>query len=109
MIGLAQELFPGTIMVDSVLTQRCLSGSICEKHGASPRVKAPCIADTDGDDFRDIDLFRFTARAESCDIAFLWSRGMNLLPEKGFVEPRKRRGQDAPSDWEFEALNYALR
>lgn len=108
MISLASDMFPGAIIVDSVLTQRCLKGSLCEKHGASPRVKAPCITDTDGIDFRDIDLARFRARAKGCDIGFLWSRGMNLLPEQGFVDPRKRQGKDAPSRWEFQALRSAL-
>jgi hypothetical protein len=110
MISLASEMFPGTIMVDSVLTQRCLKGSVCEKHGARPRVKSPCLVDTDGISFLDIDISRFTASAASCDIGFLWSRGMNLLPEKkGFIDPRKRKGKDAPSEWEFEAVSSALR
>lgn len=111
MITLAREMFPETTLVDSVITQRCLRGTVCEKHGAAPKVKSPCILDTDGVDFRDIDLSLFASRARNCEMGFLWSRGMNLLPEgsKGFVDPRKRQGKDAPGRWELEALGFALR
>lgn len=110
MLSLAREMFPGTTLVDSVVSQRCLPGSVCEKHGAAPKVKSPCIIDTDGVDFRDIDLSRFTSKARQCEIGFLWSEGMNLLPKEGkeFIDPRKRKRKDAPSSFEFEALGYAL-
>lgn len=111
LLSLAREMFPGIPLVDSVMMQKCLDGFVCEKHGKSPKVKAPCIIDSDGDDFRSLDLEGFKKLGGDCEISFLWSRGMNLLPEKpqGFVDPKKRSGKDAPSAAEFRALREALR
>jgi hypothetical protein len=108
MFTLAGDMFPGSILVDSVLTQQCLPGSVCEKHGASPKVKPPCIVDTDGIDFRGLDLSRFKGSAELCEMGFLWSRGMNLLPEEGFIDPRRRSGKNGPSKQEIESLRFVL-
>jgi len=108
LLELAGELFPGVPLVDSVMTQRCLKGFICEKHGASPKVKSPCIIDSDGDDFRDINISRFQAAGGECEVSFLWSKGMNLLPPTGFIDPRERKGADALSRSEVRALRRAL-
>jgi hypothetical protein len=102
--------YPKEVLVDSVLTQKCLPGYICEKHGAYPKVQPPCITDTDGVDFLELDLERHAAASPQCEARFLWHPGFNLLEEnpmkKQFIDPLKRR--KAPSRWSLLALAMLL-
>jgi len=109
MLAIAQEVFPGGVFVDSVLTQRCLPGLVCEKHGLRPRLSGlDCIGDTDGEDFISGDVFTFAERTKDCQAAFLWSFRFNLLDPSlsGFQPPRERT--NAPEAWEFDNLRLLL-
>lgn len=109
LLSVAREVFPGGTFVDSVLTQACLTGPdvVCEKHGAAPRLSAPCVADTDGDDFQAIDVDRYRARTSRCQTAFLWGMRFNLLDGSGrFVPPPERTTRPTRAD--FAALRYWL-
>lgn len=102
--------YPKEVLVDSVLTQRCLPGYICEKHGDYPKVKPPCITDTDGSNFLELDLEYHVARSPQCEARFLWHPGFNLLEEnpmqKKFIDPLKRKR--TPSQWSLVALAALL-
>lgn len=75
----AAEVFPGVPLVDSVLTQKCLPGAICEKHGSGARVPAGGIIDSDGEDFRAFDSEAWIARNRGAIQAHGWIPGFNLL------------------------------
>ena len=100
----AQRAFQYYRYVDSVVGKRCLPGLICEKHGARPRVNAPCIVDTDGQDYR-----AGFSSPRHCEASFLWWPGANLLHpgRSSFVPPRERT--NAPTERDFEQLKRALR
>lgn len=80
---------PNCILVDNPFRRSCLPGFICEDHGANPRLSAPCIADLDGTDASEVNLNKWLAKYQHCDIRFVWSRWMNCLSDR-FVDPRKR-------------------
>jgi hypothetical protein len=109
LLSVARGLFPDGVFVDSVLTQRCLPDLLCEKHGAAPTVRPPCVADLDGDDAREVDLEKFRARTRLCEASFVWLRPLNLLPEgtHPFVPPSLRTR--LPTAAHFELIRRWLR
>ncbi len=97
--------------VDSVLSQRCLDGYICEKHGDSPKyaLGQRCISDLDGKTLFEANLESLKRRSEQCEAIFYWSTGFNLLPfgYKGiFISPQDRRHRFP--GWELEGLRQCL-
>jgi hypothetical protein len=107
----AKTILPDFVFVDSVLTQKCLPGLVCEKHGFSPRCNPAvqeCLADTDGDDFRTMDGDRFLLATTGFVMACLWSPSMNCLDEsRSSFEPPPTRTH-CPTQGDFEALRYWL-
>lgn len=108
LLTVAREVFPGGVFVDSVLTQRCLNGTICEKHGLRPRLAAPCIADTDGESFIGANIHDFERRTRACEAALLWDFAFNLLdPSRTTFQPPLER-TSRPGKWEFDNLKVLL-
>lgn len=97
--------------VDSVLSQQCIEGYICEKHGDTPIYLSgqPCISDLDGITIFDANLQSLKRLSEQCEAIFYWSTGFNILPYgyKGqFIPPLERRFK--VEGWEFEGLRQCL-
>lgn len=97
--------------VDSVLSQRCLEGYICERHGDSPRYLSAqrCISDLDGITLFEANLESLKSRSEQCEAVFYWSTGFNLLPigyEGPFIPPMDRRHKSPRG--ELEGLRECL-
>jgi hypothetical protein len=97
--------------VDSVLSQKCLEGYICERHGDSPRyVKGQrCISDLDGITLFEANLQSLKSSSEQCEAIFYWTTGFNLLPygyEGRFIPPLERRHK--LPEWELEGLRQCL-
>jgi hypothetical protein len=110
LLAVAREVFPNGVFVDSVLTQRCLTGPdlLCEKHGLKPRLSPPCVGDTDGQDWISGDLATYRQRTAACEAAFLWSPRFNLLdPARLTFQPPRERTH-APGRWEFDNLRSVL-
>lgn len=105
----ARLVFPDGKFVDSVLSQKCLPGLVCEKHGRLPRLPAgECIADTDGDSFDQIDMDAFIERTRQCRAAFLWAFRFNLLDvTSGSFQPPLERSHPPTAD-DLEYLRYWL-
>jgi hypothetical protein len=102
--------FPAARLVDNPMGEaRCLKGTVCERHGAAAEVEAPCIVDTDGEDYRDGLPLHYGAHCEGG--AMLWQKRFNLLSTSsgasGFVDPRERTA--APTHRDFRELRRALR
>lgn len=98
--------------VDSVLSQRCLDGYICERHGDRPRFKKGqrCITDLDGVTMFEGDMEAFEKASVSCEAAFYWTFGFNLLDygyRGPFILPAGRKVR--AKSWEFEGLEILLR
>lgn len=108
LLVVAREVFPEGVFVDSVLTQRCLPGTLCEKHGSHPRLSPPCIADLDGVDAREVDIGKFRARTAQCEASYIWLRELNLLSDipGPFVPPPQRT--NAPTRRVFDLLRRWL-
>jgi hypothetical protein len=111
LLEIAKKHLPEEALVDSVLSQRCLKGLICEKHGDSMRYAATqrCISDTDGLSLFDADIDKLRNRSKQCEAIFYWSMGFNLLKygHKGsFIYPYKRSHK--AYDWEFEGLRACI-
>lgn len=106
----ARKVFPGATFVDSVLTQHCLPGLVCERHGDRPYFPPgqDCVADTDGSDFLEVDVDAYAARANGCRAAYLHTPRFNLLAvtRKSFQPPLERTTRPTRAD--FEALRYWL-
>lgn len=107
----ALRFFPADSIVDSVLTQKCLKGTICERHGDAPKfVKGErCIADLDGISLFDANIEGLNKAAEQCEAIYYWTPGFNLIPSGytgPFVEPFKRT--HAAYAWEWEGLRACL-
>ncbi|MFN4894200.1 MAG: hypothetical protein ACK5HO_00265 [Pseudomonadota bacterium] len=107
----ALKFVPQEQVVDSVLTQKCLKGLICEKHGESPKFLPGqrCIGDTDGVSFLGTDIRQFKAATSQCEARFYWAYGFNLLDPSyrgAFIAPYRRKEQ--PTGWELEALGTCL-
>lgn len=97
--------------VDSVLSQRCLGGYICEKHGDAPRYAKSqrCISDLDGITLFEANLDVLKRRSEQCEAVFYWTTGFNLLPfgyAGRFIPPTQRKHR--AYEWEFEGLKACL-
>ncbi|MBX9584736.1 MAG: hypothetical protein K2X87_30905 [Gemmataceae bacterium] len=104
LLRVAREVFPDGVFVDSVLTQGCLKGLVCERHGSRPRLSPPCVADLDGRDAREVDVAGFARRTAGCEASFVWARPFNLLPpdpSTGFVSPRARTAAPTRADFDF--------
>lgn len=80
---------PSCIVVDSPYRQRCLRGTICEKHGENPGVASPCIVDMDGTDGATIDVKKWLERYSYCDLRYYWEPWMNCIRGE-FIDPRER-------------------
>jgi hypothetical protein len=95
-------------LVDSVLKQRCLSDTICERHG--DRFSFPdtqrCIVDTDGIPMCKMNRKRFHDTSRQCELQFYWTGGFNLLEGSRFIDPLKRNGKI--SDRELWTLGRLL-
>jgi hypothetical protein len=76
-------------IVDNPYQQRCLPGYTCEKHGVNPGLSAPCIVDLDGIDGQLVDMKKWVAKYQHCDLSFYWELWMNCIRGE-FVDPRKR-------------------
>jgi hypothetical protein len=111
LLEVAKRHFPEKVLVDSVLSQGCLKGLICERHGDSVSYLPGqrCISDTDGIPFSDANLHGLRSSSQSCEAIFYWSTGFNLLPygySGKFIYPYDRRHRMA--DWEMEGLRQCL-
>lgn len=99
LLALTAQRFPECQLVDNPHRKRCIPGTICEVHGDRVgRVRAPCIADLDGNDGRDVDLKKWMRDTAQCRLQFYWELWMNCLPfdfARRFPDPRQRecRGQ----------------
>jgi hypothetical protein len=82
-------------LVDSVLKQRCLSNTVCERHGDrfSFEEGQRCIVDTDGIPMSSINQSSFLRGSIDCELAFYWTNGFNLLEGNRFTDPLKRKGR----------------
>lgn len=111
--NLTSIMLPGCRLVDSVYRRPCLRGAVCEKHGAAPRVPRPCITDTDGASVEDIEVGQFLAASKHCELAYIWSAGLNCNShhQTTFVDPRKRDCQKNSANFEELArwLNVTTR
>jgi hypothetical protein len=97
--------------VDSVLSQKCLEGYICERHGDAPQYAKGqrCISDLDGITLFEANLQSLKSRSEQCEAIFYWSTGFNLLPigyDGPFIPPMERRHRFPK--WELEGLRQCL-
>ena len=90
--NITRDLLPGCSLVDSPHRRPCLPNTICESHGAAPRVKRPCIADMDGAPAEGEDELKFLRATKRCDLSLLWGLGLNCNTALGqkFIDPRKR-------------------
>lgn len=69
---------PSCIIVDNPLRARCLRGTVCERHGITPNLRKPCIADLDGTEAKSsLDLQAFATNTKQCDVRFYWTAWMN--------------------------------
>lgn len=89
-------------LVDSVLRQRCLSNTVCERHGDrfSFREGQRCIVDTDGIEMSVMNRKRFFNQSKACELQFFWAGGFNLLQKRQekFIDPLVRKGKVASDD-----------
>lgn len=107
--SIASSHLPECSLVDSPHGRPCIKGLVCEKHGASPSLRAPCVSDLDGISVEQVSVRNYLRQTKSCDLRFIWSRGLNCLPPDGspFVDPRKRHC--AHSEGYFKGLARHLR
>ena len=87
--NLVSAAVPSCNVVDNPYRRRCLRGTVCEKHGINPRLSAPCIVDLDGVDGRVVDMEKWVAKYQHCDLSFYWELWMNCI-RGDFIDPRKR-------------------
>lgn len=80
---------PSCTIVDNPFRRRCLPGYVCEKHGEDPKLSAPCVVDLDGIDAADVEINKWLAKYQHCDLRFIWNTWMNCISDK-FIDPRKR-------------------
>lgn len=101
-------------IVDSVLSQKCLEGYICERHGDRPRFRrgekdSRCITDLDGVTMFEGDMEAFQNASKDCEAAFYWTFGFNMLDygyQGSFIPPSQRKAR--PKKWELEGLEILL-
>jgi hypothetical protein len=104
MLDETARVFPNYPLVDNPVGMNCIRGYVCEKHGVNPSLQAPCIADTDGDDFR----VQFPIRKSQCVAQMLWQPEMNLIDPRfnGFQSPLQRT--NAPTVRDFRIVREAI-
>ena len=88
--NLVSAAVPSCNIVDNPYRRRCLSGAVCERHGVNPSLSAPCIIDLDGIDGTTVDVKKWVAKYQHCDLQFYWEYWMNCIRSEKFVDPRKR-------------------
>ena len=79
LLEIAAEEIPACQLVDNPLKKSCLPGYICETHQVKKSKPAPCIADMDGVDQRDVDLAVWRELHKHCLLMFKWQDWYNLL------------------------------
>lgn len=99
---LTAAYLPACTLVDNPLRGSCLRGYVCERHGPSPGLKAPCIADLDGIDAKEVSVPEYLRQTKSCDMSFIWSLGLNCNSHhsQAFIDPRKRDCAQSEADIE---------
>lgn len=90
LFGLVSRRLPSCVPVDNSYKQRCLPNTVCEKHGADPKLSQPCIADLDGEDGKGVDLAAYKANTKDCLVRYYWTGWMNCIASGAFVDPLKR-------------------
>jgi len=96
MLSIAKRTLPhrNGQFVDSPIIYGCLRGTICERHGVTPRFKGACISDNDGTELTRSSLSSYLQATKSCESRYYWTRAFNLLPPvskgAGFVMPKER-------------------
>ena len=82
---------PGCIIVDNPLRASCLRGTVCERHGITPNLRKPCIADLDGTEAKSLlDLKAFATNTKACELRLYWSAWMNCN-SGAWLPPSKRQ------------------
>lgn len=79
LLRIAGEEVSACHLVDNPLKKSCLPGYICETHQVNRSKPAPCIADMDGVDQRDVDQTEWRNTHKHCLIRFKWQDWYNLL------------------------------
>lgn len=104
MLREARKVFPDGVFVDNPVAGPCMPGLICEKHGVNPSLRAPCVSDTDGSDWRE----EFPVLKPQCMAQYLWEPKFNLINPtfKGFQPPRER--SNAPTVRDFRRVREAI-
>lgn len=89
---ITRRVLPSCTLVDNPHRRPCLPNTVCESHGATPRVKRPCIADMDGAPAESEDERKFLRVTKQCDLSFVWGLGLNCNTalSQTFIDPRKR-------------------
>ena len=100
LINRVSNTLPNCSVVDNPYRQRCIGGTICEKHGTNPSLNRPCIVDLDGIDGQTVNLRRYVALYKHCDLTYYWESWMNCI-RGDFVEPRQRNCKYHRSIFEF--------
>lgn len=108
LIERAKAMLPMCEIVDNPISDTCIPGMLCEKHGPdSPATRPQCGADLDGDDFQKEDMPAFAERFRRCEYAHVWGGKFNCLPESGgFVDPRQRDCSKTPKKYWEAAARY---
>lgn len=108
LFALTVGLMPDCMPVDSILSGRCLPGTVCEKHGEAPTLRAPCISDLDGVPLERVSVEKFLADTRQCDMSLLWTYSLNCNGGEGspFIDPRRRDCRQGRAF--FEALGKYL-
>jgi hypothetical protein len=104
----AKRAFPSCTVVDNPLSDSCIEGYVCEKHGPdSPANRPLCGADLDGDDFQRIDIPSWASRFKRCEFNHLWGLKFNCIEEgKPFIDPRQRNCRGANQYYFTNAGRY---
>lgn len=100
MLRLVHDALPSCYLVDNPLRQRCIKGTICEKHGEHIKVQAPCIADLDGTNGATIDIQKWANSVKHCELSYYWEPWMNCIRGE-FIDPRKRSCKHPRSVFKF--------
>lgn len=89
---LVSNYLPNCNIVDSPYRRKCISGTICERHGSNPKLISPCIVDLDGIDGTTVDIKKYVEKYNHCDLTYYWEAWMNCntVNSSQFIDPRKR-------------------
>ena len=98
---LAGAYLPNCTLVDNPLRGKCLRGAVCERHGPTPGLAAPCIADLDGSSARTNSVASFMGATRDCDMSLIWTPELNCNEEGStrFVDPSKRNCAHPGANW----------